>query len=123
MPIKIYEYAKCSTCRTALKYLDSNKMNYDKRCIVDQPPTEGELKKMVGYLKAAGKTFKNLFNTSGEMYRELKIADKIKSGKMTEEKAIKLLAENGKLVKRPFVLTESTGTVGFDKEAWDNLFS
>lgn len=121
--IKIYEYSKCSTCKTALKYLDQKKLNYDKKAIVDQPPSEGELKTMLQYLKSAGKTFKNLFNTSGELYRELKIADKIKNGKMSEEKAIKLLAKNGKLIKRPFVLTPDSGTVGFNKESWDNLFS
>lgn len=122
MPVKIYEYSKCSTCRNALKYLDQNKISYDKRPIVDEPPTEGELKAMLGYLKASGKTFKNLFNTSGEMYRELKIADKIKAGKMTEEKALKLLSQNGKLIKRPFVLTPKNGTVGFNSDEWDKLF-
>ena len=89
---------------------------------MDQPQIKGEIKTMLGHLKAAGKTFKNLFNTSGIQYRELKIADKIKAG-MSEEDAIKLLSENGKLIKRPFVLTKDGGAVGFDKESWDNLFS
>lgn len=76
---------------------------------------------MAKYLGLQGKTFKNLFNTSGEMYRELKIADKLKAG-LTQENAIELLSKNGKLIKRPFLLTESSGTVGFNADAWDELF-
>lgn len=118
--MKVYEYSKCSTCRNALKYLDGKKAKYEKVPIVEQPPTAAELKRMLGYLKAAGKSFKNLFNTSGEQYRALKIGDKIKAG-MTEEEAIALLAKNGKLVKRPFILTGKGGVVGFDPEALDRL--
>jgi len=91
MAIKIYEYAGCSTCRNALKYLDAKKKKYEKVGIVEQPPTVSELKAMLGYLKASGKTFKNLFNTSGEQYRALKIGDRIKAG-MTEQDAIALLS-------------------------------
>jgi arsenate reductase len=120
MAIKIYEYAGCSTCKKALKYLDAKKKNYEKVPIVEQPPTVSELKTMLGYLKASGKTFKNLFNTSGEQYRALKIGDRIKAG-MTEKDAIALLSKNGKLIKRPFLLTAKGGTTGFQAEAWDTL--
>ena len=120
MTIKIYEYAGCSTCRKALKYLDAKNSNYEKVPIVEQPPTVGELKRMAGYLEANGKTFKNLFNTSGEQYRALKIGERIKAG-MTEEEAIALLAKNGKLIKRPFLLTDKGGATGFNAEAWDPL--
>ena len=120
MAIKIYEYSGCSTCRNALKYLDAKKMKYEKVPIVEQPPTVAELKTMLGYLKAGGKTFKNLFNTSGEQYRALKIGDRIKAG-MTEQEAIALLAKNGKLIKRPFMLTAKGGTTGFQPETWDEL--
>jgi arsenate reductase-like glutaredoxin family protein len=75
---------------------------------------------MLGYLKASGKTFKNLFNTSGEQYRALKIGDRIKAG-MTEQEAIALLAKNGKLIKRPFLLTAKGGTTGFQAETWNDL--
>jgi arsenate reductase len=120
MTIKIYEYAGCSTCRNALKYLDARKKKYEKVPIVEQPPTVSELKAMLGYLKAGGKTFKNLFNTSGEQYRALKIADHIKAG-MTEQEAIALLSKNGKLIKRPFLLTPKGGVAGFHEETWDAL--
>ena len=121
MAIKIYEYAGCSTCKKALKYLDAKKKKYEKVGIVEQPPTVSELKTMLGYLKASGKTFKNLFNTSGEQYRALKIGDRIKAG-MTEQEAIALLSKNGKLIKRPFLLTAKGGTTGFEADTWDALF-
>ncbi len=120
MSIKIYEFKNCDTCRKALQYLDQRKVSYQKIAIVDQPPLLAELKKMLGYIKDAGGTFKNLFNTSGVQYRELNLSDKIKSG-MTEAEALQLLSKNGKLIKRPFLLTSNTGVVGFKKEVWENL--
>ena len=120
MTIRIYEYAGCSTCKKALKYLEAKNKKYEKIGIVEQPPTVTELRKMLGYLEASGKTFRNLFNTSGEQYRALKIGERIKAG-MTEEEAIALLAKNGKLIKRPFLLTDKGGTTGFQAETWDAL--
>ena len=118
--IKIYEYSGCSTCKKALKYLDAKKKKYEKVQIVEQPPTVSELKTMLAHLKAQGKTFKNLFNTSGEQYRALKIGDRIKAG-MTEQEALTLLSKNGKLITRPFLLTNKGGTTGFQPEEWDRL--
>ena len=120
MSIKIYEYSGCSTCKKALKYLDDRKKKYERVPIVEQPPTVSELEAMLGHLKASGKTFKNLFNTSGEQDRALKMGDRIKAG-MTEQEAIALLAKNGKLIKRPFLLTPKGGTTGFQAETWDEL--
>lgn len=120
MPIKVYEYKNCSTCKKALSFLDKKKISYEKFPIVDAPPSQKELKQMLGHLKSSGKTFKNLFNTSGEQYRELKISDKIKAG-MSEEEAIQLLSKNGKLIKRPFLLTDKNGTTGFQEEVWTHL--
>lgn len=118
--MKIYEYAGCSTCKQALKYLDAKGAKYERVAIVDNPPSLKELKQMLTHLETAGGSFKNLFNTSGVQYRELGIADKIKSG-MTESEALKLLSQNGKLIKRPFLLTDKGGTVGFKQEAWERL--
>lgn len=75
---------------------------------------------MLGYLTARGGTFKNLFNTSGQVYRELDIAQKIKDG-MTEAQALALLSKNGKLVKRPFLFVGNDGTVGFKEAEWKAL--
>ena len=75
---------------------------------------------MLDYLKASGKSLKNLFNTSGVQYRTLAVSDKLKAG-MTESDALKLLSQNGKLIKRPFLLTAENGVVGFDPEVWKKL--
>lgn len=122
MNIKVYEYKSCSTCKKALTYLDSLNIQYKKIPIVETPPTLAELQKMLKYLKAQGGSFKNLFNTSGVQYRELNISDKIKNG-MTEEEALILLSKNGKLIKRPFILTETNGAVGFKVDQWQTCFS
>ena len=118
MKTKIYQYNKCSTCVKALKYLDSKKISYETAHIVDQPPTLAALKQMLVHLKNRGGTFKNLFNTSGVQYRELKIADKIKAG-LNESESLLLLSKNGKLIKRPFLLTKDNGAVGFDEKVWE----
>ncbi len=111
--VRIYEYAKCSTCRNALKFLDRNNVEYEKVPIVETPPTKAELRKM---LEAQGGSLKKLFNTSGEVYRAMKLGTKL--GSMGESEALDLLSSNGKLVKRPFVLVGNTGLVGFNEEEW-----
>ena len=118
--LKVYEYAKCSTCVKALKFLDSKKVSYQKLPIVDKAPSQAELKKMLAALKERGGNIKNLFNTSGVLYKEFKIAEKLPS--MTETEAIKLLSEHGKLVKRPFVLGDDIALVGFKEDDWKKVF-
>lgn len=120
MNIKIYEYNKCSTCVKALKFLDAKKIKYEKFSIVDNPPSLKELKTMLTHLKTSGNGIKGLFNTSGVQYRELKMAEKIKAG-LSEDEALKFLSQNGKLIKRPFLLTKDSGTVGFNAELWEKL--
>jgi arsenate reductase (glutaredoxin) len=119
--IKVYEYKGCSTCQKALKFLDSRKVKYERIPIVDQPPSKAELKKMLEHLEADVGSFKNLFNTSGQMYRELDVSSKLKDG-MTSGEAIELLAKHGKLVKRPFVVGPNYGLVGFKEDAWKKRF-
>lgn len=109
--LKAYQYDKCSTCQKVLKELTAKGIAFEKISIKDQPPTMEELEKMLSFLKAKGETFKKLFNTSGLIYREMQIADKIKDG-MTEKDALKLLSKNGMLIKRPFLLSSSSGDVG-----------
>jgi arsenate reductase len=118
--MKVYEYANCSTCKKALKFLEARKVRYQRIAIVDHPPSLAELKKMLGFLESKGFTFKKLFNTSGVLYRELGISDQLKNG-MTEAEALALLSKNGKLIKRPFLLTAEGGAVGFDEAEWKKL--
>nr|WP_295903051.1 arsenate reductase family protein [uncultured Bdellovibrio sp.] len=118
--LKVYEYAKCSTCVKALKFLDAKKVKYDKLPIVDKAPSQKELKEMLAALKERGGSIRNLFNTSGLVYKEMKLSEKLPS--MTEAEAIKLLSENGKLVKRPFVIGDDTHLVGFKEDEWKKVF-
>ena len=120
MTIRMYEYLGCSTCKKAAKYLEAKKVKFERVPIVEKPPTPSELKRMLGYLKSQGKTLKNLLNTSGEQYRALKVGDRIRDG-LSESEAIALLSKNGKLIKRPFLLTPQGGTTGFQEEIWDEL--
>ena len=121
MGLKIFEYKKCSTCQRALKFLDSKNIKYETFPIIDNPPSMGELKKMLKYLKDNGESFKKLFNTSGEVYRELNMSEKIRQG-LSEEQALELLSKNGKLIKRPFALSDTAGTVGFQETLWAKIF-
>ena len=118
--IKIYSYKNCSTCQKAVKYLNGAGHKFQELPIVETPPSLAELNQMLTYLNAQGGSFKNLFNTSGALYRELQIADKLKAG-LSETQALELLSQNGKLIKRPFLLTDSNGTVGFKEETWNQI--
>lgn len=118
--LKIYEYAKCSTCVKALKFLDARKVDYKKIAIVDQPPTQKELKEMLAAYKEKGGSLRNLFNTSGLVYKEMKLSEKLPS--MSESEALKLLADNGKLIKRPFVIGEGAHLLGFKEDEWKKTF-
>jgi arsenate reductase len=114
--VKIYEYSKCSTCRKALSFLDRHNVAYEKVSIIETPPTRTELKKM---LALQGGNLRKLFNTSGEVYRAMKLGEKLPS--MPENEALDLLASNGKLVKRPFALAGDKGLVGFNEDDWKKL--
>lgn len=114
--LRIYAYEKCSTCRDALKFVAARGWEADVVPIREQPPTKAELKKMLGLV---GGEIRRLFNTSGLDYKALGMKDKLPA--MSEAEAIDLLSRNGNLVKRPFVLSAKSGTVGFKPEEWEKL--
>ena len=116
--MKLYHYPKCSTCRKAIKYLDASESTYKKVDIVENPPSQAELKRMLGHLDGQ---IKKLFNTSGEMYRKMRLRDEVDNMKPAD--AVRLLAQNGKLIKRPFLLTEEGGVVGFKENEWQELLA
>lgn len=116
MTPRIYQYEKCSTCRQALKFLDARKISYQAVPIVDQPPSLAELKEMLAKVG----DIKRLFNTSGVVYREMGLGEKLKT--MSEGEALALLSKNGKLVKRPFVLLKNLGLLGFKIDEWKAAF-
>jgi arsenate reductase len=118
--VRVYQYAKCSTCRDALKFLDQKKVPYEALPIVENPPTLGELKQMLAAVKKRGGGIKNLFNTSGILYREMKIADKLKNADEAEveSQALALLTKHGMLVKRPFLISSDAHLLGFKADEW-----
>ncbi|PCI37164.1 MAG: ArsC family transcriptional regulator [Elusimicrobia bacterium] len=116
--IRFYHYEKCDGCRKARKFLDARKVDYDAISIVEKPPSRKELETMLGRL---GGELKRLFNTSGKVYRERGLSKILPSMKTGE--ALALLAKNGMLIKRPFLLTEGAGLVGFRPEEWKRVFS
>jgi len=116
--MKLYVHPRCTTCKKALDFLNERKLDYTIIDITQQPPSPAELSEMLGYL---GGDVRKLFNTSGQQYRALGLKDKLSH--MGDEEALQLLAGNGMLVKRPFVLTDNNGLVGFRLPAWQAVFS
>ncbi|MDR5658444.1 Spx/MgsR family RNA polymerase-binding regulatory protein [Serpentinicella sp. ANB-PHB4] len=110
------EYPKCTTCKKAKKWLDDNQITYEQRHIVENNPTEEELKQ---WINKSGLPIKRFFNTSGKMYKEMKLKDKLIE--MTEAEQIKLLSTNGMLVKRPLLIGDSSVLIGFKEEEWKNI--
>lgn len=110
------QYPACGTCQKAKKWLTENQVEFTNRLIVDENPTVEELKK---WIPMSGLPVKKFFNTSGLVYKELQLKDKLPL--MSEEEQIALLATNGKLVKRPLVVTDNFVLIGFKAEEWEKL--
>ena len=106
-------YRKCSTCQKALKWLEDNQIQFEERPIKEQNPTFEELKE---WHKKSGMPLKKFFNTSGLLYKELQLKDKLPE--MSEEEQLKLLATDGMLVKRPLVIGEDFVLTGFKENEW-----
>ena len=107
------EYPKCSTCKKAKNWLESNGVEFEDRHIVENNPTAEELK--VWYEKS-GLPLKKFFNTSGLKYKELGLKDKLPN--MTEEEQLNLLGTDGMLVKRPLVRGDDFVLIGFKEPQW-----
>ncbi len=118
MSVVIYSYDKCGTCRNALKWLKQSGVACEVVPIVDRPPTEAQLQEMIAN---SGKPLSKWFNTSGEVYRQLSLKDKLPS--MTPEEQIRLLASNGKLLKRPIVSDGQQVTVGFNEAEFGDTWT
>lgn len=106
-------YPKCSTCQKARKWLEEHGMEYTERHIVEENPTYEELKK---WHEMSGLALKKFFNTSGMLYKEMQLKDKLPV--MREDEQLQLLATNGMLVKRPLLVTGDMVLVGFKEAEW-----
>ena len=100
-------YPKCSTCQKAKKWLNSHEIEYTERHIVEENHQK------------SGLPLKKFFNTSGMLYKEMKLKDKLP--KMSEDEQLKLLATNGMLVKRPVLVAEDKVLVGVKEAEWEKI--
>lgn len=107
------EYPKCTTCQKAKKWLDANNIAYTDRHIAEDNPSYDELKE---WYEKSGLPLKKFFNTSGLLYKELQLKDKLPA--MSEEEQLKLLASNGMLVKRPLIVDGGLVMTGFKETEW-----
>ena len=107
-------YLKCSTCQKAKKWLETNHLEFKERHIVKENPSYEELK---DWYAESGLPLKKFFNTSGMLYKEMQLKDKLPT--MSEEEQLKLLATNGMLVKRPLIVNGNMILTGFKEAEWE----
>ena len=107
-------YPKCTTCQKAKKWLDEKGVSYKERHIKEDNPSVKEIKE---WHAKSGMPLKKFFNTSGLLYKELQLKDKLE--KMSEEEQYKLLASDGMLVKRPILVGENFVLTGFREKEWE----
>lgn len=112
-----YVYPKCSTCRKALRWLDERGHRPRTIDITAEPPPASLLRSI---LRSGDYALKDLFNRSGELYRELNMKDRLPT--MSEDEAIRLLGKHGKLCKRPIVTDGKRATVGFDEATFERVW-
>ena len=111
--IKVYCYSRCTTCKKALKWLDENSIEHEVIDIKEDHPDEAALRE---YYKRSGLPLKRFFNTSGMLYKEMKLKDKLPE--MSEDEMFGLLASDGLLVKRPIAVAGDKVLVGFKEADW-----
>ena len=109
-------YPKCSTCMKAKKWLDEKGIEYEIRDIRQDNPNASELKE---WWEKSGLPLKKFFNTSGSLYKSMNLKDRLPQ--MSEEEQISLLSEDGMLVKRPILVTDSAVLTGFREKEWEQL--
>ena len=109
-------YPKCSTCQKARKFLEEKGIAFEDRNIKEQNPTAEELKV---WIEKSGLPIKKFFNTSGMLYRQMELKDKLPN--MSEQEMIELLATDGMLVKRPILVADDRVLVGFKQAEWEKI--
>ncbi len=114
--VLVLHYPKCSTCKRGIQWLKENQIDYQERNIVEQNPTQQELTE---WYHKSGLPLKRFFNTSGNLYKEQNLKDKLPQ--MSEQEQLALLATNGMLVKRPLVIGEDFVLTGFKEADWERM--
>lgn len=109
-------YPKCSTCAKAKKWLEENSVDFQSRHIVENNPTKEELKK---WITLSGQPIKKFFNTSGILYREMNLKEKVAQN--NEDELLDILSTNGMLVKRPLLIGNNKVLIGFKEKEWEEI--
>ena len=115
--ITLLYYSKCGTCRKAEKWLKDKGVKFEYRQIKEANPTAEELSQWLG---DTGLPVAKFFNTSGLLYKEQNMKDKVKV--LPQSELVSILASDGMMVKRPIVLTGNKVLVGFKEEEWAEVF-
>jgi transcriptional regulator, spx/mgsR family len=110
---KVYCYPRCTTCKKAIKWLDENGIEYEYKHIVEETPSKEDIKR---YYKESGLPLKRFFNTSGNVYKEMNLKEKL--AEMSENEQFELLASNGMVLKRPLLVGKDFVLVGFKEAEW-----
>ncbi len=114
--LTFYGYGNCDTCRKARKWLDAQGLEHRFVDITQSPPPPAVLRRAL----QAGYAVRELFNTSGVQYRQMKMKDRLATLSVSE--AVTLLAKEGRLCKRPVVTDGAAVTVGFRPEAFEQTW-
>ncbi|HJA67390.1 MAG TPA: arsenate reductase family protein [Candidatus Mediterraneibacter cottocaccae] len=107
-------YPRCSTCKKAQKWLDEKGISYELRDIKQENPSAEEIS---AWHEKSALPLKKFFNTSGNLYKEMKLKDRLPQ--MSEEEQLQLLGTDGMLVKRPLLIDGDTVLVGFKEKEWE----
>ncbi|MGG1552069.1 MULTISPECIES: arsenate reductase family protein [Paenibacillus] len=119
MAVKVYGYDKCGTCRSTIKWLNAHQVEISEKVpLFETPPSAQELAEL---LALSGLGIKKFFNTSGEVYKEMNLKDKLPG--MTQEQMLELLASNGRLIKRPIVTDGKKVTIGFKEDEFEGVWA
>ncbi len=113
--ILFLQYPKCSTCQKAAKWLKENGIDVNSRDITKDNPNKAEL---LLWIKQSHLAINKFFNTSGKIYKEENLKDKVKSA--SEDELIDILSSNGMVVKRPIIVADDCVLVGFNETEWND---
>lgn len=116
--IKFYHYGPCGTCKKAIKWLTEQQIPFQAIDIVESPPSIKELQTALSQGQLA---LAKLFNTSGQSYRQGNFKEKLKT--MSESDALTALHADGKLIKRPFLISKNRTLVGFDLSQYEEVLA
>ena len=110
---KVYWYPICTTCKKSVKWLEENGIEYEYKHIVEETPSKEEIKT---YYEKSGLPLKRFFNTSGNVYKQMNLKEKL--AEMSEDEQFELLASNGMVLKRPLFVGKDFVLVGFKEAEW-----